>query len=451
MSDPSIGRAVPFRYFPIRFDRNARVLAPGDGPLRAFLNDPANGPTDLIVIAHGWNNDRAEAENLYRELLGNAAALLREGKLPGLAGRRFAVLGVLWPSKRFAEPELIPGNAAAAGDRVDGQALSRQIDALQGFFDSPNEAATLEAMQALLAQLKDSDSACGEFVELARSLVTTGQPDPLDGSDRFFSDPPLKVFENLGKPVSFTATALPGEGNGTTAGQGGSGLGLGDLFSGIGSAARNVLNLTTYYQMKERAGLIGSKALNPLLRSIRRDHPALRLHLVGHSFGGRLVSATAAGASAATLLQADSMILLQAAFSHHGFARNWDQKNNDGVFRRVVERKAIRGPILITHTTSDRAVGMAYPLASLLAGQNAAALGDRSSAYGGIGRNGAQKTPEAQDGVLVPAGGTYGFGAGQLHNLNALNAAGDLIRHHGDVCNRDVAYAVLSGIAAAPT
>ena len=95
MSDPSIGRAVPFRYFPIRFDRNARVLAPGDGPLRAFLNDPANGPTDLIVIAHGWNNDRAEAENLYRELLGNTAALLTEGKLPGLAGRRFAVLGAV--------------------------------------------------------------------------------------------------------------------------------------------------------------------------------------------------------------------------------------------------------------------------------------------------------------------------------------------------------------------
>jgi hypothetical protein len=40
--------------------------------------------------------------------------------------------------------------------------------------------------------------------------------------------------------------------------------------------------------------------------------------------------------------------------------------------------------------------------------------------------------------------------AGKLHNLNALNAAGDLIKNHGDVRNRDVAYAVLSAIAAAP-
>jgi len=429
-----MGKALPFPNFPIRFDRNARVIAPGDGPLRAFLKDPASKPSDLIVISHGWNNDVAEAENLYSELLGNAAALIGQGELPGLAGRRFAVLAVLWPSKRFAESEWIPGNAAAAADSVDVKALSRQLDALQGGFDSPSEAAIFEAMKALLASLKDSDSACGEFVQLARSLVQAGRPDPLEGSDRFFNDPPLRVFQNLGNPVSFTASAL----------------GLGDLFSGVGSAARNVLNLTTYYQMKERAGLIGSIALNAILRGIRSDYPALRLHLVGHSFGARLVSAAAAGNSAAMLLQADSMSLLQAAFSHHGFARNWDEKNHDGVFRRVVEQKAIRGPILITHTTRDRAVGMAYPLASLLAGQNASALGDRSSAYGGIGRNGAQKTPEAREGNLLPAGGIYSFAEGWLYNLNALNAAGDLIRNHGDVGNRDVAYAVLSAIAAAP-
>ena len=439
-----------FAYFPIRFDRNARVIAPGDIALRAFLKKAASQTTDLIVICHGWNNDMAEAENLYTELLANAADLLGEGKLPGLADHRLAVLAVLWPSKKFAESELIPGNAAGAGDRVDVKALSLQIDALLGSFDSPNEAATLMGMQRVLSRLKDSDSACEEFVKLARSLVRAGQPDRLDGSDRFFIDPPLKVFQKLGKPVSFTATALPGNGSGGTAGQGGSALGIGDLFSGVGSAARNVLNLITYYQMKERAGLIGATALNPLLRGIRRDHPALRLHLVGHSFGGRLVSATAAGASATTLLQAESMSLLQAAFSHYGFAHNWDQQNNDGVFRRVVEKKAIRGPLIITHTTSDLAVGMAYPLASLLAGQNASALGDQTSDYGGIGRNGAQKTPEAQDGNLIPAGGTYRFVAGRLHNLNARNSAGDLIRNHGDVGNRDVAYAVLSAIAAVP-
>jgi hypothetical protein len=442
--------AVPFPYFPIKFDKDAKVIATGDTDLRAFLKDPAKKPTDLIVISHGWNNDMAEAKALYEELLTNAAALIKEGKVPSLAGRSFAVLGVFWPSKKFADSELIPGNAAGAGDAVDVKALSKQLDELKGAFDSPDEVETLKAMKALLSKLKNSDNACEEFVKLARSLVKPGKKEIGEGTDRFFSDPPLKVFKKLAKPVSFTEITASGGTAGAAAGIGGSALGIGDFFSGIGSAARNVLNLTTYYQMKERAGRVGSTALNPILRAVAKENPALRIHLVGHSFGGRLVTATAAGASAATVFKAHSMSLLQAAFSHYGFAKNWDQKNHDGFFRRVVEKQAIKGPVIITHTVSDKAVGMAYPLASLLAGQNASGLGDKDSDYGGIGRNGAQKTPEAVDGNLVPAGGKYTFEIGKLHNLNALNGAGNLIKEHGDVRNRDVAYAILSAIAAAP-
>jgi len=55
----------PFPYCPIKFDTNARTIAPDDKDLRAFHKDPANKVSDLIVISHGWNHDMAEAENLY--------------------------------------------------------------------------------------------------------------------------------------------------------------------------------------------------------------------------------------------------------------------------------------------------------------------------------------------------------------------------------------------------
>jgi hypothetical protein len=441
--------SIPFPYFSIKFDKDASVIEPGDADLRKLLQDPAKKPTDLIVISHGWNNDMAEAEDLYSELLTNANNLLKEGKLPGLAARKFAVLGVLWPSKKFAESDLIPGNAAGAGDSVDVKALSKQLDAMKGGFDSDKEAETLEVMKALLPKLKNSDTACEDFVKLARSLVNPSSTDAGDGADRFFSEQPLKIFKKLEKPVSFVQSAPATGTTGAAAGLSAAALGIGDFFSGIHSAARNVLNLTTYYQMKQRAGIIGSTALNPMLRAIEQQNPQLHIHLIGHSFGGRLVTATAAGTGDVTILKAHSMTLLQAAFSHYGFAKNWDKKNHDGFFRRVVDNHAISGPIAITHTVSDKAVGMAYPLASLLAGQNAAGLGDKDSDYGGIGRNGAQKTPEAIDGNLVVVGEKYIFMAGKLHNLNALNSAGDLIKSHGDVRNRDVAYTVLSAIAAA--
>jgi hypothetical protein len=172
------------------------VLPPGDTDLRTLLNDPAKKPTDLIVISHGWNNDMAEAERLYSELFANVAALLKEGKPSGLGGRRFAVVGVLWPSKKFADSELIPGNAAGVRDSVDVAALSAQLDTMKGGFDSPKEAETLQAMKALLPKLKNSDTAWEDFVKLARSLVKQGKDDSGEGTDRFFSDPPSRCSKN---------------------------------------------------------------------------------------------------------------------------------------------------------------------------------------------------------------------------------------------------------------
>jgi hypothetical protein len=266
---PIHNMTVPFPYFPIKIDKNIRVRAPGDKNLRTFLKDPASKVSDLIVISHGCK-----------------------------AGRRFAVIGVLLPSNKYAEQALIPGNAAGTGDNVDMKALSLQLDNLKGSFNAANEAATVKAMKVA------STSAEGQRQRL-RGVCEVG---PLPGETR---DPRpggrQQPLLQRSAPQGFPATDQAGVLHHHPAATGGSGAAAG-------------------------------------LRGIAKDHPALRLHLVGHSFGGRLVTATSAAVSAATILRANSMSLLQAAFSHYGFARNWDQRNNDGFFRRVVDQKAIRGP-----------------------------------------------------------------------------------------------------------
>jgi len=103
--------------------------------------------------------------------------------------------------------------------------------------------------------------------------------------------------------------------------------------------------------------------------------------------------------------------------------------------------------LIVTHTANDTAVGLAYPLASRIARQQANALGDENDVYGGIGRNGAVHTPEAVPATLlaVPAPGSpdgYAFEGRKIYNLKAQQ-----IRNHGDVTGRDVAFAVLSAIA----
>jgi hypothetical protein len=89
------------------------------------------------------------------------------------------------------------------------------------------------------------------------------------------------------------------------------------------------------------------------------------------------------------------------------------------------------------------AVGLAYPLASLVAGQNASGIGDAKDPFGGIGRNGAQHTPEASAGTLAAVGSAYSFESGKIFNLNA----DAVIKGHSDICKPEVAYAVLKAVA----
>src|SRR5262245_54738888 len=74
--------------------------------------------TDLFAMSHGWNNDMPDARALYERLLESVRATINGGQLAGVSGRRFAVLGIFWPSKKFAESELIPSGAASAGSAV---------------------------------------------------------------------------------------------------------------------------------------------------------------------------------------------------------------------------------------------------------------------------------------------------------------------------------------------
>jgi len=438
-----------FPYAEVQYTKDGAVHDAGE--VAALLRLLEGGAvTDLLVIAHGWNNDMDDARSLYRRFFERVRGVLDAGRVPGAAARSYAVLGVLWPSKKFAEKDLIPSGAAGLSSAVTDAALIEQLDDLKGVFTDPAADDKLEQAKQLVPDLEDSRRAREQFADLLRSVLPVAAADNEDASTSLFKLNGDQVMQRLSKPVlparPASASASGGGGAarlGDPASPAGGAAGIGRFFSGIKSAARNLMNFATYYQMKERAGTVGREGLSPLLRDIRARRPDLRLHLIGHSFGGRLVTSAVAGRDGQPAVKPDTLVLLQAAFSHHGFAQRFDG-SRDGFFRRVVANQLVAGPVVITCTQNDRAVGLAYPLASLIAGQVAAELGDKNDLYGGMGRNGAQKTPEASDGTLLAVGGAYAFQAGAVHNLNA----DQVIHDHSDICNDEVAYALLTAVAA---
>lgn len=330
-------------YAPVQFTKEGRVSDPSE--VAALLSMLAGEQvTDLLVLAHGWNNDMADAQKLYARFL-KAVAQVRASAAAAdpLKDRRPGVLGVFWPSKKFADKDLIPSGAASAGGTVPPAALRRQIAGLDSLLDDRAASATLRKAEDLLPRLRDSPAAQREFADLIRSLLpapTAAEEDATAQLQKLSGD---ELMRRLSKPVMPSpASGAAGAGGATGLGSApGSAAGLGNFFSGITSAARNLLNFTTYYVMKERAGTVGTKGLAPLLGQIRATSPDLRLHLVGHSFGGRLVSAAALGAPGQPGPKVQTLSLLQAAFSHYGFAHHWEG-SKDGFFRDVVtDRKSV--------------------------------------------------------------------------------------------------------------
>jgi hypothetical protein len=423
-----------FPYAEVRFGVDG---SPIDADERnAALDLAAGGATDLLVVSHGWNNDMADARSLYARVAASMRDVVDASPPDGYDDRALAVIGVLWPSKRFADTDLIPGGAAAVGGGAGADDIRREIDELAEFLDRDDASQPLKQAKDLVDDLGDDAGAQRAFAELIRQAIAGVPVDDEDASAEFFDQDGAALMERLGRPV-FVGAPPPGS-MATTGGA----LGLGDVLSGAFRAARNLLNVATYYEMKARAGAVGGSGVADLLADARKASADLRIHLAGHSFGARVVTAAAAAGDGA--LPIASMSLLQAAFSHYGFADDWEP-GKDGLFRPVVLTHRISGPTIITHTQNDKAVGIAYAIASRIAGQVAAAIGDKTDKYGGLGRNGAQKTPEAVDQELLAAGASgYDLRAGRLHNL----LADAFVDSHSDIDGREVAYGVLSAVAA---
>ena len=385
--------AIPLIEF--QFDKGAQLLTPQNEQAAVQALSALGARGHAVVISHGWNNDMDEARDLYRQFLRHLEQAASAG------ASRIVALGILWPSKKFADTDLIPGGAASADtDPAADAAIKARLEELKGVFDDPAASAKLDAMKDLVQGLSADTTKQRSFVSLLGEVADRHQ-DPAqrtadEGQARLSDKDGAQVLRSFGAPI-VQKPALAGAGGAAGGGLGGNpalagnpalggpgapAAGIGDFFSGIKAGAMRLLNFTTYQTMKNRAGKVGKNGVNPLLQRIQGQVPnTLPFHLVGHSFGGRLVTATVDGPNT---LRVQTMLLLQAAYSHNGLAQKFDGQH-DGSFEKVLSQRKVTGPILITHSRKDRAVGLAYPLASRLNGDDAAGLGDKDDKFGGIG------------------------------------------------------------------
>jgi hypothetical protein len=392
---------------------------------------------DLFIFSHGWNNDRTAARSLYERFFEVIRRILTARRVSAPLGSAVGIVGVLWPSILFPDdqPQTSSGGAAAL---LDASGSTNVFVELKKVF--PNETVTLEKLELLLAEQPESIDELMRFQALLTDLAPALSTD--EGSDE--SGIMRLGWEKVFTRLSTLAPPAARDGAAT----------LDSGFKRLWTGAKEALRVTTYWNMKERAGVVGERGLGPFIAALRQEYevvagssPALHIHLIGHSFGARLVAFTLKGLPPQFDTESSpikSMTLLQGAFSHFAFAESLPHDDSrSGALAGLQSR--VDGPIVVTHSKRDLAVIKRYPQASLLSDDDAAAFKMLNYRFGGMGADGAQNVNATEE-WFKAVGQPYRLLKGQFINLNG----DDLITKgsppsgaHGDIFYEEIAWAVL--------
>ncbi len=463
MGDRSGSDAGPFRridgadgsstsFYVVPFDRNGACEA--EQTRAALLDELASGRhTHVVLFSHGWNNDWDAAIGRYEAFIAGFAALRAAHALP--LGPPYAPLlvGVTWPSTalvlpweegpRFAGG---PPGAGAPGREADVEDGLREAAALLPEADArrlrdlaalprtlePGEA---REMAAMLAGLLDTERdapwgpapAADDLVASWRDAPTGPDADAETGAD----------------PAGDEEFGTVGGGGGGRGGAAASGRREGPAddprAAGFLEAIdpRWAVRMFTVRLMKDRAGTVGWFGVGPLVRDVLAASAA-RVHLVGHSYGGKVV--LSAAASSASERPIESILLLQPAVNAWCFAAA--HEGRPGGYRSVLER--VRQPILSTFSRRDGALTRLFHRAlrrAADAGEQriAGAPPSRFAALGGFGPQGAGDDARSIPMQLVPD--RYPLSPAAGPRVLGLDG-GTRIGGHGDVVNPATAWAL---------
>ena len=358
----------------VRFDARGTLREPG---LLATLVERAKSATDVFIVSHGWWNDESAADCFYRRMVGGLAATTPSYLTPDRFRPLFVT--VYWPSALFPmepsdctrQPLERETTAVFSVARVRAWAAAAFPGAVGASFE-----ADVAGVATLLERERESALSPGEAETLASILTRwrtasdgVGLQGEADEPSIFTGAPHDMVRRWTASPAPPpTELSLPGALSPKTW------INFGNAF--------------TFWTMKARAGVVGAAGLSQVLKALQPMRAARgRVHLVGHSFGGKLVTA-ALGPDA----RADSLVILQGAFSQFAFATRDEIRaagisiDRDGAYRGVIANGLVGGPIVVTHSSADSPNRLLYPAGVALVNDVTEAGG--APRYGSLGAQG---------------------------------------------------------------
>ena len=435
-----LGNGLVADLYLLRYDEHGRLQSPQtEQLLRAAIAGQAI--SDVFLFSHGWNNTFEVAAKRYRDFITGYMRQRAQFGIPLPADYRPVLVGVIWPSTSFVFPwENGPVIAAAPVD--DSAQTEEMLRLLSAGLEAGAAATFVERVDGRdVVDRADAEAA-------AQALLAAMWPesDPDDGS----SPPTVAEVISAWQSLEGRAAAQPvsAGGFGTV---GAAAAPAAPVAAGFSLDPRDLLRLGTVWKMKARAGTVGATGVAPLVRHVLGESGA-RLHLIGHSFGARvLLSALAVGDQPPRA--ARSMLLLEPALNRWCFAPKVIGAEVPGGYNPVLSRVEL--PVFSTFSKHDFPLHDTFHLAvrgSSLGEPAIAALGDtdRYGALGGYGPAGLDGLGTVED---ARAAGSEPYPMAAPVRVVAIDGGIDLdgkpaIAGHGDI-NTPVTWWALHGLTSA--
>jgi hypothetical protein len=342
---------------------------------------------------------------------------------------------VFWPSAVLvADDEQAPAIAASDPRAATDRAVAEERAAVSEIAARlrPKDVERFYA----LAQLEKPSEA--EALELAKIL----RPVYAEGDDELSSKAPsakamVASWKAAAAAAAASAASEDADDFGTVDGSASRPQAAG-LLSGLRDVVRNAIRGTTVWLMKDRAGTVGAKGVGPLLVDLLGATTA-RLHLIGHSFGAKVLLSAVCGPKTLPR-KVHSMLLLQPAVSHLCFAEKVPVREVPGGYRAALDR--VERPILSTFSAHDVPLTQIFHLAVVrpadLGEMRIATAGEPPNWFAALGGYGPRRAGEELIDIRVPPV-AYSFDpATRIYGLR-----GDAtISGHGDISNPSTWWAL---------
>jgi len=428
-------------YYLLAFDKDGKERSDDPEGLMSqkLVNTLTQEPiTDVFIFSHGWLGDVPAAINQYNRWVSVMAQQTQDiDRLRQMRpGFRPLLIGLHWPSLPFGEEALNTGTHPVSFGTDTAPAID-PIEQMIEFYssiiaDTDTAKAALRTIITSAAENSAPPSLPPDVAAAYRQLnqeASLGQGDiaGTPGADREPFEPEREYQLAKQTRVDFA----------------------GPDWSQLLAPLRTL----SFWAMKDRARMFGESGGFNLLTKLQQSANAqVRFHLMGHSFGCIVVTATLCGPKEGGQLPrpVNSVALVQGALSIWSYCADIPyQTGTPGYFHRLLMKPTrVSGPILTTQSEHDTALSKMYPLGAGVTAQvslKPVELPPKYAAVGTFGIRGDNLPLEFLD--MLPVNQSYSFSPGVIYNIESssfINQRSGRGGAHNDITKPEVAHAIWS-------